>query len=88
MEVIGPAVRRAVSVTRNKKVGVIGTRATVESGAYVDAFAAAPEIELFSKACPRFVEFVEKGITSGEEVLSVAKEYLQELKDAQIDTVV
>jgi glutamate racemase len=88
VEVIGPAVRRAVSVTRNKKVGVIGTRATVESGAYVDAFAAAPEIELFSKACPRFVEFVEKGITSGEEVLSVAKEYLQELKDAQIDTVV
>lgn len=60
----------------------------MESGAYVDAFAAAPEIELFSKACPRFVEFVEKGITSGEEVLSVAKEYLQELKDAQIDTVV
>ena len=63
IEVIGPAVRRAVSVTRNKKVGVIGTRATIESGAYVDAFAAAPEIKLTSKACPRFVEFVENGIT-------------------------
>jgi glutamate racemase len=88
VEVIGPAVRRAVSVTRNKKVGVIGTRATVESGAYEDAFAAAPEIEVFSKACPRFTEFVESGITSGEEVLAVAQEYLQELKDAQIDTVV
>ena len=88
IEVIGPAVRRAVSVTRNKKVGVIGTRATIESGAYGDAFSAAPDIELFSKACPRFVEFVERGITSGEEVLTVAKDYLEELTKAQIDTVV
>jgi len=88
IEVIGPAVRRAVSVTRNKKVGVIGTKATIESGAYEDAFAAAPEIQLFSKACPRFVEFVENGITSGEEVLSVAKDYLEELRSQQIDTVV
>jgi glutamate racemase len=88
VEVIGPAVRRAVSVTRNKKVGVIGTKATIESGAYDDAFAAAPEIQLFSKACPRFVEFVESGITSGEEVLSVAKDYLEELRSQQIDTVV
>ena len=88
IEVIGPAVRRAVSVTRNKKVGVIGTRATIESGAYGDAFSAAPDIELFSKACPRFVEFVERGITSGDEVLTVAKDYLEELTKAQIDTVV
>jgi glutamate racemase len=88
VEVIGPAVRRAVSVTRNKKVGVIGTKATIESGAYEDAFAAAPEIQLFSKACPRFVEFVESGITSGDEVLSVAKDYLEELRNQKIDTVV
>jgi len=88
VEVIGPAVRRAVSVTRNKKVGVIGTKATIESGAYEDAFAAAPEIKLFSKACPKFVEFVEKGITSGDEVLDVAQEYLKELRDQEIDTVV
>lgn len=88
VEVIGPAVRRAVSVTRNKKVGVIGTKATIESGAYEDAFAAAPEIKLFSKACSKFVEFVEKGITSGDEVLDVAQEYLKELRDQEIDTVV
>jgi glutamate racemase len=88
IEVIGPAVRRAVSVTRNKKVGVIGTKATIESGAYEDAFAAAPEIQLFSKSCPRFVEFVESGITSGEEVLSVAKDYLEELRNQKIDTIV
>lgn len=88
VEVIGPAVRRAVSVTRNKKVGVIGTKATIESQAYNDAFAAAPEINLFTKSCPRFVEFVENGITSGDEILQVAQKYLEELKDAQIDTVV
>lgn len=88
IEVIGPAVRRAVSVTRNKKVGVIGTRATIESGAYVDAFAAAPEINLTSKACPRFVEFVENGITSGKDILFVAKEYLGQLSETGIDTVV
>jgi len=77
IEVIGPAVRRAVSVTRNRKVGVIGTKATIESGAYEDAFAAAPEIQLFSKAYPRFVEVVENGIPSGEEVLNVDKDYLE-----------
>lgn len=43
---------------------------------------------MFSKACPRFVEFVESGITSGDEVLSVAKDYLEELRNQKIDTVV
>ena len=88
LEVIGPAVRRAVTVTRNKKVGVIGTRATIESGAYEDAFAAALDISLTTHACPRFVEFVEKGITSGQELLQVAEEYLKDLKASGIDTVV
>lgn len=88
IEVIGPAVRRAVSVTRNKKVGVIGTRATIESGAYDDAFAAALDISLTSHACPRFVEFVEKGITSGRELLEVADDYLRDLKNSGVDTVV
>jgi len=88
LEVIGPAVRRAVTVTRNKKVGVIGTRATIESGAYEDAFAAALDISLATQACPRFVEFVEKGITSGQELLQVSEEYLKDLKTSGIDTVV
>ena len=58
---IQPAVRRAVAATRNGRVGVIGTAATVTSGAYQDAFAAAPHIQLTAAACPRFVEFVERG---------------------------
>lgn len=88
VEVIQPAVRAAVAATRNGRVGVIGTTATIASQAYNDAFAAAPHIELTTAACPRFVEFVEAGQTSGTEVLDVARAYLQPMIDAQIDTLV
>ncbi|MDQ1588218.1 MAG: glutamate racemase [Microbacteriaceae bacterium] len=88
IEVIQPAVRRAVAATRSGRVGVVGTVGTVNSLAYEDAFAAAPNLQLFTQACPRFVEFVEAGVTSGDELLAVAKEYLQPLRDADIDTLV
>jgi len=88
IEVIQPAVRRAVGTTRNHRVGVIGTVGTVNSRAYDDAFAAATDIRLFSQACPRFVEFVEAGVTSGAEVLAVAEEYLAPLREADVDTLV
>jgi glutamate racemase len=88
IEVIQPAVRRAVVTTRNQRVGVIGTLGTVNSRAYNDAFAAAPQIRLFSQACPRFVEFVEAGVTTGAEVLAVAEEYLAPLRAAEVDTLV
>ncbi|SEN14957.1 glutamate racemase [Cryobacterium sp. TMT1-3] len=88
IEVIQPAVRRAVSTTRNQRVGVIGTLGTVNSRAYNDAFAAAPQIALISQACPRFVEFVEAGVTTGAEVLAVAEEYLAPLRAAEVDTLV
>src|SRR5689334_23521503 len=76
VEVIQPAVRRAVATTRNGRVGVIGTAGTIQSRAYDDAFAAAPQLQLVSAACPRFVEFVEAGVTTGAEVLDVAADYL------------
>jgi glutamate racemase len=88
VEVILPATRRAVSATRNGRIGVICTRATAESQAYDDAFAAAPHITLTTQACPRFVEFVEQGVTGGEELLAVAHEYLDPLAEAGIDTLV
>ncbi len=88
VEVIQPAVRRAVASTSNGKVGVIGTQATIASKAYDDAFAAAVDVELFSAACPRLVEFVEKGITSGPEIIAAAREYLDPLKQAGVDTLV
>ena len=88
IEVIQPAVRRAVSATRSGKIGVIGTSATIESKAYLDAFAAAPQLSVTSKACPLFVEFVESGKTSGDEITKIAQDYLSSMKQAQIDTLV
>jgi glutamate racemase len=88
VEVIQPAVRKAVSATRNGRVGVIGTHATITSMAYEDAFAAAPHIDLTTAACPRFVEFVEAGITMSDELLGCAKEYLAPIVERGCDTLV
>jgi glutamate racemase len=88
IEVIQPAVRRAVASTRSGRIGVIGTTATVGSRAYDDTFAAAPHLEVTSVACPAFVEFVEAGITGGEALLRTAEEYLRPLQDAGVDTLV
>ncbi len=88
VEVVVPAVRRAVATTRNGRVGMIGTVGTVRSRAYDDAFAAAPAITLTSAPCPRFVDFVERGITSGRQVLGLAQAYLEPLQQADVDTVV
>jgi len=88
VEVIQPAVRRAVSATRSGKIGVIGTATTIDSRAYLDAFAAAPQLDITSIACPLFVEFVERGETSGPEITAVARKYLQPLIDAKVDTLV
>jgi glutamate racemase len=88
VEVVLPAVRRAVAATKNGRVGVIGTAATVASGAYQDAFAAAPHIQVTAAACPRFVDFVERGMTSGRQVLGLAQSYLEPLQQARVDTVV
>lgn len=88
VEVIRPAVRRAVATTRTGRVGVIGTTATITSGAYIDAFAAAPHVKVTGVACPAFVDYVERGITSGPELLRLAESYLEPLKQADVDTLV
>ena len=88
VEVIQPAVRRAVAATRNRRVGVIATEGTVTSRAYEDAFAAAPSLSLTTQACPRFVEFVESGVISGRDVVEAAEEYLAPVKAAGVDTLV
>ena len=88
VEVIQPAVRAAVRQTRSGRVGVIGTVGTINSLAYEDAFAAADGLTITTAACPRFVEFVEAGITTGPELRAVAEEYLAPLRAAEVDTVV
>jgi glutamate racemase len=88
VEVILPAARRAAAATRNQRVGVICTRATASSMAYDDAFAAAPHLDLHIRACPRFVDFVEQGVTGGDELLAAAHEYLDPLAEAGVDTLI
>ncbi|MGQ0466399.1 MAG: glutamate racemase [Sporichthyaceae bacterium] len=88
VEVIRPATRRAIQATRSGRVGVICTQATKRSQAYEDAFTAAPNVELTVAACPKFVQFAERGLTSGPEVLETAAEYLAPLQAAGVDTVV
>ena len=88
VEVIRPAVRRAAAATRNGRIAVISTEATKRSRAYEDAFAAAPNLQIVTQACPRFVEFVERGVTGGEELIRVAHEYLDPVTDAGVDTLI
>jgi glutamate racemase len=88
VEVIQPAVRRAVAATRNGRVGLLGTAITVSSRAYDDAFAAAPHVTLTSAACPRFVDFVERGVTTGRQLLQLATHYLEPVLAADVDTLV
>ncbi len=88
IEVIRPAVRRAAAATRTNRIGVISTRGTHQSGAYVDAFAPVPQVQVTSTPCPRFVEFVEAGVTGGPELLEVAREYLAPVQARDVDTLI
>jgi glutamate racemase len=88
VEVILPATRRAVAATRSGRVGVIGTVATITSRAYEDAFAAATDVRLVSVACPAFVDFVERGITAGRQLLGLTEAYLAPLQEAGVDTLI
>jgi glutamate racemase len=88
VEVIQPAVRRAVVASRSGRIGLLATAVTVQSRAYDDAFAAAPHVTLTSAACPRFVDFVERGVTTGRQVLQLATHYLDPLLRADVDTLV
>ena len=88
VDVIGPAVRRAAAATRTGRIGVIGTIATISSGEYDREFAEQYGITVSSVACPRFAEFVERGVTSGRQLLGLAESYLAPLSAADIDTLV
>ncbi|HSF58744.1 MAG TPA: glutamate racemase [Candidatus Binatia bacterium] len=87
--VIDPGVRGATKSTRNKKIGVIGTEATIESGAYTRALKDSdPGIEVYSRACPLFVPLVEEGWTDNEVAEMTVKAYLGSLKQSGIDTLI
>jgi glutamate racemase len=87
--VIEPGVRRAIKSTKNNKVGVIGTEATIQSGAYTSALKEADvALEVYSRACPLFVPLVEEGWTDNEVVEMTVKAYLGSLRQSGIDTLI
>ncbi len=87
--VVEPAAKAAAAQSRTKKIGVLGTAATVRYGKYVDEIKnICPEAEVFQKACPMFVPLVENGYANSEVTKTIAREYLEELKDKDIDTVI
>jgi glutamate racemase len=86
--VIDPGIRAALRASRNGRIGVIGTEATIASGAYDRALSGLGHGELFSAACPAFVPFVERGETTSDELMEAARAYLQPLIDARVDTLI
>ena len=89
--VVAPAARQAVALTKNKKIGLIGTAASIRSDAYTrHIHALLPGAEVFGKACPLFVPLVENGrIRPGDVVIeTVVQEYLSPLKAAGVDTLI
>lgn len=87
--VIEPGARKAISVTQTGRVGVIGTRATVESGAYDRALRAlSPEVRVFSTACPLFVPLAEERMEGRRAAKLIAEEYLSPLAAQEIDTLI
>jgi len=87
VEVVLPAARKAASITRNGRVGVICTAGTATSRSYNDALAASP-VQVSTQVCPKFVPFVEAGITTGDSLMAVASGYLEPLKHKQVDTLI
>jgi len=84
--VIEPGVRALIAATRNGRVGVIGTVGTIGSGAYQRAVSATEaKVELTCAACPGFVEFVERGETTGDQVTVLAERLLAPVCDAGVD---
>ena len=87
--VIDPGVRAAARATRSRRIGLIGTEATIASGAYERAVARTQQrIDLHSRACPAFVEHVERGDTSSDHLLALARGYLGPLRATRIDTLI
>ncbi|HEX2769917.1 MAG TPA: glutamate racemase [Geobacteraceae bacterium] len=87
--VIEPGARRAVSVTKTGKVGIIGTAATIQSSAYAKAIKRMNrEIEVVTRACPLFVPLAEEGWVDNEVVRLTARIYLQGLREEGVDTLV
>lgn len=86
---IVPGSNLAIKTTKNKKIGVIGTYATISNKAYSKQLLELnPELEVYEKACPLFVPLAEEGWTHHKATYEIAEEYLKELREKEIDTLI
>ena len=88
---VRPAAEAAIRTTNNKKIGIIGTRSTIQSKSYLNAIlelAGGENIKVFSQTCPLFVPLVEEGFVNHIATKQIASEYLSNLIDENIDTLV
>ncbi len=87
--VVKPGARVAVSQTNNKRIGVIATEGTIGSGMYERFITNVnPSVEVFGKACPLFCPLVEEGMLDDPVTDEIARRYLKELMDKDIDTLI
>ncbi len=88
--VIHPGSKHALEVSKNGKIGVIGTYATINSNSYKKTLIqlSDKEIQIFQKPCPLFVPIIEEGMIDSEITKMVIKEYLQEIIEQEIDTLI
>ena len=87
--VVDATARAAAKATWNQRIGIIGTQSTIKSDAYAKALGAiAPEAKTYSKACPLFVPLVENGHWETPVARLVAEEYLAELREQDVDTLI
>jgi len=84
--VIEPGVRKALNSSRSKRIGVIGTQATIKSGAYQEMLRR-KGAQVYAKACPLFVPLVEEGMIEGEIARKIVEHYLGEFR-GKIDTLI
>jgi glutamate racemase len=87
--VIEPGARAAINSTKNRRIGIIGTEATIKSSAYLKAIKALDkDIEVFGLPCPLFVPLVEEGWTEGIIARLIVERYLKDMMDRGVDTLV
>ncbi len=86
--VVEPGVDLALRITRNRKIGIIGTQGTVKSQSYKNLLLEKADVEVYQKACPLFVPLVEEGMIDNHIAKMVVKEYLDELIEKGIDTLI
>lgn len=87
--VIAAGARRALVVTRSKRIGVIGTAGTIASGAYKKAILGLePQAEVFEQACPMFVPLAEEGLVEHDATKLIARDYLKTMREHEVDALV